>query len=98
MDSFEQELKFTFLLEAKQLLDEAEVEGLALAKGSEPKERIQRLFRFTHTFKGSARAAGFGSIADLSHHLENVFENIMKGQLEITPSVCDGLLRVIDWN
>ena len=67
MDSFELELKMCFLLEAKQLLDEAEVESLALAKGNEPKELIQKLFRFTHTFKGSARAAGFGAIADLSH-------------------------------
>ena len=96
MISFDQELKNVFLEEAERLLEEAESDVLALTQGAYNKENTQKLFRIAHTFKGSAKAAGFEFLSQLAHEFENVLEKIERDKLKFDQGVAAALLHAID--
>lgn len=96
MDSFELELKGSFLEEASQLLDDAEQYFLALEKSHDDRVVIESIFRLAHNFKGSSRAVGFGEMADFSHQMESLLLKIKQGELKVTTEVVNLLLRCND--
>ncbi len=84
-----------FLQEAREQLEILEQETLKLEQ--EPTtERLQIIFRAAHTLKGSARAMGFQHLAELTHEMENVLDNLRNGVLQVNTQIADALLACQD--
>jgi len=62
--------------------------------GSE--ETVYEVFRAAHTFKALAGAVGHQPLADLTHALENLFDDMRQGKLEATAGMVDELLATVD--
>lgn len=84
-----------FLQEADEQLEILEQETLKLER--EPSaERLQVIFRAAHTLKGSSRAMGFTSFAQLTHEMENVLDKLRNGTLAVGTEIADALLACQD--
>jgi two-component system chemotaxis sensor kinase CheA len=86
----------TFFAESFEGLDGMEADLLKLEHGDRDPELLNAIFRVVHSIKGSAGSLGFDAIANLSHGLESLLDQIRKGQYEPTQDTIDLLLRAID--
>jgi len=74
----------TFHEEAQELLVDLESALLELEDRPEDPELVDRAFRAMHTIKGGGGMFGFDEVANFTHHLENVFDQVRNGELAIT--------------
>ncbi|MFQ3676899.1 MAG: chemotaxis protein CheA, partial [Fimbriimonadaceae bacterium] len=58
-------------------------------------DRLQVIFRAAHTLKGSSRAMGFHALAELTHEMENLLDQLRQGR-EVTTEIADALLACLD--
>ena len=86
----------TFRDEAQELLAELESALIELEEEPSSGEAVDRVFRVLHTLKGSGAMAGFDHTAALAHELENIFELIRSGRLEVNREVIDLTLMARD--
>ncbi|MBS1705587.1 MAG: chemotaxis protein CheA [Armatimonadetes bacterium] len=84
-----------FLQEAEEQLEILEQETLKL-EADPSQERLQIIFRSAHTLKGSSRAMGFNNMAELTHEMENVLDQLRNDQLQLTTEIADALLSCLD--
>lgn len=87
----------TFFDEADELL--AEMEGLLLALDIDAPDAddLNAIFRAAHSIKGGAATFGtFEDLADTTHVLENVLDDIRKGELPLRADMIDVLLTTKD--
>ena len=84
-----------FLQEADEQLEILEQETLRLEKDP-TQERLQKIFRAAHTLKGSSRAMGFLTFAEVTHEMENLLDLLRGGQLQVTTEIADALLACLD--
>ena len=59
-------------------------------------DSIGAIFRAAHTIKGSAGMFGFDNIVAFTHIVENLFEHIREGTIEVTPDMVDLFLLCKD--
>lgn len=87
-----------FVNESREHLGTVAEELLALEKasGTDRRERLDRLFRATHSVKGSAGLVGCSQIADVAHALETIFDRVREGTLAQSANLTDGLLTGAD--
>ncbi|MCU0316616.1 MAG: chemotaxis protein CheA [Fimbriimonadaceae bacterium] len=84
-----------FIQEADEQLEILEQETLKLE--SEPSDdRLQIIFRAAHTLKGSSRAMGFSSFAELTHHMEDVLDQLRNHTIAVETHIADRLLACLD--
>jgi two-component system, chemotaxis family, sensor kinase CheA len=57
---------------------------------------VREMNRVAHSMKGAARAVGITLIETIAHYMEEVFNAAMKGELTLTPEVCDTLYDGLD--
>src|SRR5208337_2225123 len=57
---------------------------------------INRIFRGMHTIKGTSSFFGFEKLVELTHHAEDILNQLRKGELAITRAIIDALLRAND--
>lgn len=69
---------------------------LALEKNSGNKELLNTVFRAAHTIKGSGRSVGLEAIGEIAHAMENVFNQMREGNLQLTPEINDACLAAVD--
>lgn len=71
---------------------------LLLQLESEPDnaEWIQELFRSAHTLKGMSATMGYENMAELTHELENVLQQMRDGQFKLTSETMDLLFQCVD--
>lgn len=81
-----------FLEEADERLSELEGDLLRLEEAPSDSEVVNRIFRCAHTLKGNSRMLGFEEIARFTHSLEDLLDQLRKGQRVVTPDVVDTLL------
>lgn len=86
----------TFREEAYEHLGELETALLELEGNPGNQELIGRTFRALHTIKGSGAMFGFSEIADFTHELETVFEQVRGGKLDIAKELIDSTLKSCD--
>ncbi len=86
----------TFLAESLSGLDSMEADLLELERGSRDPELLQAIFRAVHSIKGGSGSLGFDAIADFSHHLETLLDEVRSGQIEPNREIIDLLLRSVD--
>jgi two-component system chemotaxis sensor kinase CheA len=84
-----------FLAEADEHLQALEEGVLLLERHGADPQLVQALFRSAHTLKGSASALGLRRIADLTHRMESLLEDLRSGHR--TPEgLADLLLACVD--
>ena len=73
-----------FFEESFEGLDVMETELLNLVPGEEDLETINTIFRAAHSIKGGSATFGFNSIANFTHVLETLLDQIREGQRNIS--------------
>lgn len=74
-----------FILSARRSLEEMEREVRALhnARGRNRRDLIEKIFRHTHTLKGTLSAAGLEETASLAHEIENLLDSLRLGRARL---------------
>lgn len=84
----------TFLEESFEGLDLMESSLLELDSGDF--DTINAIFRAAHSIKGGAGTFGFTTVADFTHVVETLLDQMRSGQRPVTPEAVDLLLEAVD--
>ena len=79
--------------EQLQILDESLI---LLEQERDNKNLLNQIFRAAHTLKGSSASMGFEKMAELTHVLESVLDDLRHGELNVTTEIIDYLLHGLD--
>ena len=90
-----EELLEDYRNESLAILSDFENSILLLEKDPQNKSLIDDLFRAMHTLKGTAGMYGFMFIEELTHHLENTFDNL-RNNGHFDPEIIRLSLRSVD--
>ncbi|KTF13286.1 chemotaxis protein CheA [Pseudoalteromonas sp. H105] len=85
-----------FFEESFEGLDAMEAELLNLVPGEEDSETINTIFRAAHSIKGGSGTFGFNSVADFTHVLETLLDQIRDGSRPLLAEHVNLLLKSID--
>jgi len=85
-----------FIVEARELIQEATEDLIALERGELAAERIDRVFRAFHTLKGSAGVVQLPAMALTLHAAEDLLAAIQTGRLGATAVTIDLALACLD--
>ncbi len=88
--------KNVFKEEAYELLAELETSLLELEESPDDMELIGRVFRAMHTIKGSGAMFGFDEIANFTHNVETVFDQVREGNIIVTKELINLTLSARD--
>ena len=94
--SKENEYKEIFLAEALESYEELNNLFTDLEKDIANRSAIDAIFRITHTLKGNAMGMGFTAIAELSHVMEDIFNEVKSTRLKLDPIIFSGLFKAND--
>lgn len=86
----------TFFEECFESLDEMEQALLNLDMSSNDAERINSIFRGAHSIKGASATFGMTDVANFTHVMETLFDEMRAGRRQITQDDIDLLLSSID--
>ncbi len=86
----------TFYEESFEGLDIMESELLNLDVGEADEEVINTIFRAAHSIKGGSGTFGLNAVADYTHVMETLLDEMRAGQREVTQNAVDVLLRSVD--
>ena len=86
----------SFFEESFEGLDVMEQALLALNISAADAETINTIFRAAHSIKGGAATFGFASVADYTHGVETLLDQMRSGKRQVTRADVDLLLRVVD--
>ena len=86
----------TFFAESYKGLDRMEADLLRLERDGPDEDLLNSIFRAVHSVKGSGGSLGFREIAEFSHELESVLDEIRKGRSSVTPRTSELLLSALD--
>lgn len=92
----ENEYKEIFLAEAQEAHEELNNLFTELEKDINSKSAINSIFRITHTLKGNAMGMGFTEIAELSHVMEDVFNEVKSLRLTLDAAIFNSLFKAND--
>jgi two-component system chemotaxis sensor kinase CheA len=84
-----------FLTEAREHLEQIQ-RGSRELTGAPPPETIHALFRAFHSLKGMAASLELHPVAELSHSVEDAYDQVRKGKLPITPPLVELTLDAAD--
>lgn len=85
-----------FKEEAGEILQTINDQLLALEQGSGDKQVVEELFRALHSLKGITATMGFDQIADLSHKMESLIDQVRNERIEITTALMNILFEATD--
>ncbi|MBA4284886.1 MAG: chemotaxis protein CheA [Xanthomonadaceae bacterium] len=86
----------SFFEESFEGLDSMETALLALDIAAVDSETINTVFRAAHSIKGGAATFGFSSVAEYTHGVETLLDQMRAGKRAISQGDVDLLLRVVD--
>src|SRR5258705_12380697 len=85
-----------FVIEARELVNEASDELLALERLPGDQQRIDVVFRAFHTLKGGAAIADLPDMTRLLHVGEDLLSALRARKVLCTPDVINALLACVD--
>jgi len=85
-----------FFEESFEGLDAMEAELLNLEPGDLDSETINTIFRAAHSIKGGSGTFGFNSVADFTHVLETLLDQIRNGERNLETVHVNLLLKSVD--
>ena len=86
----------TFYEESFEGLEVMEAELLNLDLGSADNETINTIFRAAHSIKGGSGTFGLNDVAEFTHVMETLLDEMRDGRREVTQESVDVLLRSVD--
>ncbi len=93
----------TFVIEARELLQNMEESLLDIERGATDGDAINAIFRAAHTIKGSAGLFGLDFVVGFTHNAESVLDKVRSNELKMEGEmvalmleVCDHLGRLIE--
>jgi len=86
----------TFYEESFEGLDIMESELLNLDVGSADTETINTIFRAAHSIKGGSGTFGLSAVADYTHVLETLLDEMREGKRDVTQESVDIMLQSVD--
>ena len=86
----------TFFAESFDGLASMESNLLKLEQGDPDSELLNAIFRAIHSIKGSSGTFGFNGIAQFTHTLETLLDEIRQGKRAVTPAGFNILLESVD--
>lgn len=95
-DDFIKNLQDGFLVEADELIDQAESLCLSIEKTKGDSSSFDQIKRVFHNFKGSSKAVGFDELANFAHNLENLLIALKNGEVSLTGKITNTLLECVD--
>lgn len=90
------DLLVQFVAEARDLLQEAGEDLLALERTPDNETAINRLFRSVHTLKGSSGLFETPPLTQVLHAAEDIFQAVREHALVLTPEMVDLTLKALD--
>ena len=90
------QFKQSFREEGREILVELEAALLELNANRSDLDLVGRVFRALHTLKGSGAMFGFEDLATFTHNLENAFDDVRNGRLEVGSELVDLTLSALD--
>ncbi|MDA8621687.1 chemotaxis protein CheA [Psychrosphaera sp.] len=85
-----------FIDESFEGLETMESELLNLSPGDVDSEIINNIFRAAHSIKGGSGTFGFNAIANFTHVIETLLDEIRNGERELAANHIDLMLKSID--
>lgn len=85
-----------FIDESTEHLDTLYDQLLILEKNPNESAVIEEIFRAAHTIKGMSATMGYSDLADLTHHIENIFDDIRNKTVAVNAELIDGLFYAVD--
>ncbi|NIZ40629.1 chemotaxis protein CheA [Entomospira entomophila] len=95
-DTGNDELLKIFYLEAEQQVEKLEQNVLAMEEDPSDKEAIDEIFRAAHTIKGGAATVQMTELAEFTHAVEDLLDEIRADKIIATSEIVDAILRGID--
>lgn len=92
MDDFINEFK----AEASSIVNNVQEYLMLLEVNKEDTSLISDIFRGIHSLKGAARMFGFSDIEQITHELENIFDEIRDGEIAVNQEIISVGLKVMD--
>jgi two-component system, chemotaxis family, sensor kinase CheA len=89
-------LQDIFIQEADENLQLLETRIISFEEHPNDTAIINEAFRAIHSIKGGAGLAGFPGVKDFTHVVEDLFENIRSGSLQIEASIISIILEAMD--
>lgn len=86
----------TFFEESREGLDAMESGLLALESGQAGAETINTIFRAAHSIKGGAGTFGFTAVANFTHVLETLLDEMRSGRREMSQKAVSVLIESVD--
>ncbi len=90
------EIKQIFVEESNEGLDVMESGLLELKPGSSDSETINNIFRAAHSIKGGGGTFGFTEIADFTHGIETLLDEVRDGSRSVTEDIIQLFLECVD--
>lgn len=91
------QFKQKYVEEAARLLEDLERDAMLLENNTEDIELIENVFRCMHTLKGTSSMYGFDNIAEITHHLENIYDLVRYNELSINSQLIEITLISADY-
>lgn len=85
-----------FFEEAAEHLAVVEEGLLQLEQSPEENDLLNKIFRSAHSIKGGSGMFGFSTVAQFTHKMETLLDQLRNGQKAVSPSVTDLLLKATD--
>jgi two-component system chemotaxis sensor kinase CheA len=90
------QLRGSFVEETRDLINELEDILLSAEADSVDSETIDQIFRSVHTIKGSGGMLGFDKVLEITHDLEDIYDKVRGGSIDLTSDLIDISLETID--
>ncbi|WP_198924167.1 chemotaxis protein CheA [Acidithiobacillus caldus] len=85
-----------YVSEARELLEQAQSDALALECAPDSDAVLASLFRAFHTLKGGAGFLDADALVEWTHHLEDLLDKLRSHVLPVTPTTIDVILKGLD--
>jgi len=96
MDDDDEDFEALFFTECEELLADLQEHLDQLLAGEGDIETLNAAFRAVHSVKGGAAAFGFDTLISFAHVFETVMDRGRSDEIELTPDVCQTMLRAGD--
>ena len=90
------QFEMAFREEGREVLVDLESALLELNDNRGDLELVGRVFRALHTIKGSGAMFGFEDLSTFTHNLENAYDEVRNGRLQISSELIDLTLSALD--
>ena len=85
-----------FLAETREHLEQLNLAIVRLEEDPADRPTIEEIFRIAHSLKGMSATMGFAKIAELTHHMEDVFELLRQRTSGLPSEAIDTVFACLD--